>query len=230
VVVVSIFVNPIQFNQPADFEQYPRNIEADLQFCESHGADFVFAPSVAEIYPQPLDTSVEVGRLTDYLCGASRPGHFRGVTTVVAKLFNIVQPDRAYFGEKDAQQLAVIQRMVRDLDIHVEIVGCPTVREDDGLAMSSRNKHLTPAQREQAPVLFRALQAAVKAAGSGKASDALDAARAVLDRVPAIAVEYIHVVDAAEMQPVETITAPARIAIAAWAGQTRLIDNILVGG
>jgi pantoate--beta-alanine ligase len=229
VVVVSIFVNPIQFNQSSDFDQYPRTLETDLEFCEARGADFVFAPAADEIYPHPLNTFVDVDRLTDGLCGARRPGHFRGVTTVVSKLINIVQPNRAYFGEKDAQQLAVIQRMVRDLDVPVQVVPCPTVREDDGLAMSSRNKHLTPEQREQAPVLYRALQAAAKAAGTGQAGDALDAARAVLAEVPAIEVEYLEVVDAAEMQPVETITAPVRIALAAWAGETRLIDNILMG-
>jgi pantoate--beta-alanine ligase len=229
VVVASIFVNPIQFNQAGDFQGYPRGLETDLEFCGERGVDFVFAPSEEEMYPAPLDTFVEVERLTGHLCGPHRPGHFRGVTTVVAKLFNIVQPDRAYFGEKDAQQLAVIQRMVRDLDMPVDIVPCPTVREADGLAMSSRNKHLTPEQRERAPVLYRALRAAADTAKAGQdAGSMLAAAEKVLATVPEFEVEYIDVVDAAEMQPVERIEAPVRVAIAAWAGETRLIDNILV--
>jgi pantoate--beta-alanine ligase len=227
VVTVSIFVNPIQFNQASDFEGYPRTLEADLDFCERRAVDFVFAPDEREMYPEPGDTSVEVRRLTDQLCGAHRPGHFAGVATVVTKLLNIVQPDRAYFGEKDAQQLAVIRRLVRDLDIPVEIVPVPTVREPDGLAMSSRNKHLTPELRRKAPVIHRALEAAAARAREGErdAASVLEAARAVLREVPEIEVEYLEVVDASDMQPLKTIDQPALIAIAAWAAQTRLIDN-----
>ncbi len=230
VVVASVFVNPIQFNQESDFEGYPRALERDLEFCEARGVDFVFAPGAEEMYPASLDTYVTVERLTDHLCGPRRPGHFRGVATVVAKLLHIVQPDRAYFGEKDAQQLAVIERMVRDLNMPVEIVPCPTVREADGLAMSSRNKLLTPAQRERAAVLYRALRAAAEEAKvRPEAAAMIAAAKAELAEEPGIRLEYIEVVDAAEMQPVERVQAPVRVAIAAWAGETRLIDNILVG-
>lgn len=230
VVVASVFVNPIQFNQESDFEGYPRALERDLEFCEARGVDFVFAPGAEEMYPASLDTYVTVERLTDHLCGPRRPGHFRGVATVVAKLLHIVQPDRAYFGEKDAQQLAVIERMVRDLNMPVEIVPCPTVREADGLAMSSRNKLLTPAQRERAAVLYRALRAAAEEAKvRPEAAAMIAAAKAELAEEPGIRLEYIEVVDAAEMQPVERVEAPVRVAIAAWAGETRLIDNILVG-
>lgn len=229
VVVVSIFVNPIQFNQASDYEVYPRTMEADLEFCDARGVDLVFAPSEKEMYPAPLDTHVEVARLTDYLCGAFRPGHFRGVATVVAKLINIAQPDKAYFGEKDAQQLAVIRRMARDLNMPVEIVPAPTVREADGLALSSRNKHLDERERRMAPVLYRALQAAAQTAAAGErgAAKALAAARSVLSTEPEVRVEYLEVIDAEEMQPVEVIGGPVRVAVAAWIGGTRLIDNVL---
>ncbi len=230
VVVVSIFVNPIQFNQDADYQRYPRTLDADAAFCEARGVDFLFAPDPEEMYPAPLDTYVEVARLGDHLCGAFRPGHFRGVTTVVAKLFAIVQPDRAYFGEKDAQQLAIIRRMVRDLSLPVEIVAVPTVREADGLAMSSRNKHLTPEQRGVAPVLHKALVAAAGAARSGArdTEEILRAARSVVAARPEIRLEYLEAVDPEEMQPVQTLEKPVLVAVAAWLGQTRLIDNILI--
>ncbi len=228
-VVVSIFVNPIQFNQASDFESYPRALDADLEFCRVRGADIVFAPPEKEMYPAPLDTHVEVSRLTDHLCGAFRPGHFRGVTTVVAKLFNIVQPDRAYFGEKDAQQLAVIRRMVRDLNFPVRVVGVPIVREADGLALSSRNQHLSPAGRKKAAVLYRALCRAAERIDSGTRDSAavIEAARSVLATEPEVRVEYLEVVDAEQMQPVSEITGPVRVAVAAWVGDTRLIDNVL---
>jgi len=229
-VVVTIFVNRIQFNQSSDFERYPRSLSRDLDYCEPLGVDIIFAPEETEMYPAPTDTHVEVSRLTDHLCGASRPGHFRGVTTVVMKLFGIIEPHRAYFGEKDAQQLAVIRRMVRDLNVPVTIVGVPIVREPDGLALSSRNQHLNETQRRTATVLYRALQAAKAAADSGEnqAGNLLAAARATLASEPAVQLDYLEVVDADEMQPIETITGPARIAIAAWVGETRLIDNVAI--
>ena len=229
VVVVTLFVNPIQFNQAEDFQRYPRTLSTDLEFCEARGVDFVFAPDDKEMYPAPQNTFVEVERLSDHLCGAFRPGHFRGVVTVVMKLLMIVQPERAYFGEKDAQQLAVIRRMARDLNIPVTIVGVPIVREDDGLAISSRNQHLDPHQRRIATVLYQALRAARESVGggAGRAEEVKKAAMAVFARQPEVRVEYLEVVDAEEMQPVETIEAPVRVAVAAWVGDTRLIDNIL---
>src|SRR5580658_7038314 len=171
-VVASIFVNPIQFDRPEDLEKYPRTMEDDLRMCESYGVEVVFAPHAADLYPREQLTFVESPVLSAGLCGAHRPGHFRGVATVVMKLFNIVQPERAYFGEKDAQQLAIIRRMVEDLNVPVVVVPVPTVREEDGLALSSRNKHLTPAQRTIAPVLFRALQAARARIEKGERSTA----------------------------------------------------------
>jgi pantoate--beta-alanine ligase len=228
VVVVTIFVNPIQFNQAADYTRYPRTLETDLSFCDERNVDYVFAPSEKEIYPAPLDTHVEVDRLTDHLCGAHRPGHFRGVATIVAKLFLIALPDKAYFGEKDAQQLAVIARMTRDLNIPVEVVPVPIVREADGLALSSRNQHLSAAERRTAPVLYQGLQAALQAieAGVRVPGEALRAATEIYARKPELRVEYLEVVDAAEMQPVGRIEGPVRIAVAAWLGETRLIDNV----
>ncbi|MCW5981707.1 MAG: pantoate--beta-alanine ligase [Bryobacteraceae bacterium] len=227
-VVVTLFVNPIQFNRSDDLERYPRTLDTDLRFCEQRGVDFVFAPDAAEMFPAEPLARVDVDRLADRLCGPFRPGHFRGVATVVAKLFNIVQPDRAYFGEKDAQQLAVIERMTLDLNFPVTIVPVATVREADGLAMSSRNARLSPEQRRSAAVLYRALEAARErlAAGGSTAEQAEDAARAALAGVPDVRVEYLEIVDA-EMQPVREIAGPVRIAIAAWIGDVRLIDNVL---
>ena len=230
-VVVSIFVNPIQFNQSDDYERYPRTLDADLEFCRGRGVDYVFAPPEKEMYPAPLDTHVEVSRLGDHLCGAYRPGHFRGVTTVVTKLFFIVQPDRAYFGEKDAQQLAIIRRMVRDLNIPVEIVPVPIVREPGGLALSSRNKHLSARERAVAPRLHQALEAAAARVRAG-VEDVQRIRQAALDTLaaePAIRVEYLEVVDPEEMQPLASVRGPALIALAAWLGNTRLIDNVRVG-
>jgi len=228
-VVVSIFVNPTQFNDPSDYQRYPRTLSTDSEFCQRHGAHIIFAPSAEEMYPEPPQTFVEVGAVSEHLCGKFRPGHFRGVATVVLKLFQIVQPDRAYFGEKDAQQLAVIQRMVRDLNVPVEIVPAPTVRESDGLAMSSRNQHLTPEQRSIAPLLYQALQHALSTIEKGERSAASLQQQALATlAVPGIRVEYLEIVDAASMQPIETIQTDARIAIAAWVGSTRLIDNVFV--
>jgi len=228
-VVLSIFVNPIQFNQGGDFERYPRPLAADLAFAEAHGVDAVFAPSVEEIYPQPQVTFVDVGRVAEHMEGQFRPGHFRGVATVVLKLFQIVQPDRAYFGEKDAQQLAVIRRMVSDLNVAVEIVAVPTVREPDGLALSSRNRHLSAEERAVAPRLYQALAAAARsiAAGETDPQAVKRAAHALLAEEPRMRVEYLEIADDPEMQPVARIAGPVRVAAAVWVGGTRLIDNLL---
>ena len=224
---VSIFVNPSQFNDPADFELYPRTLEADLRLCESLGADVVFAPSVEEMYPQPQQTFVEVERVTKHLEGAFRPGHFRGVATVVMKLLQIVQPGRAYFGEKDYQQLAMIRRMVEDLNAPVEIVGVPTVRESDGLALSSRNRLLTEAERIAAPRLYQALQRAAAEIEAGVRDPAAVKRTAMeLLSAPSIRVEYFEIVNPIWVEPVERIEGPVRVAVAAWLGKTRLIDNI----
>jgi len=226
--VVSIFVNPSQFNDPADFAKYPRTLEADAALCESLGASIVFAPSVEEIYPEPQQTFVDVAGLAEHLEGKFRPGHFRGVATVVMKLFQIVQPDRAYFGEKDAQQLAVIRRMVADLNAPVEIVGVATVREPDGLAMSSRNQRLTPAERALAPLLYQALQLAASRITEGvRDPESIKKEALALLAHPGIRVEYLEIVDPDSMQPVERIEGSVRIAIAAQLGLTRLIDNVL---
>jgi pantoate--beta-alanine ligase len=229
-VVVSIFVNPIQFDRNDDFDRYPRPIDDDLRVCEQEGVDVVFAPRAAEMYPRPQRAFVEVETLTEHLCGAFRPGHFRGVATVVTKLFNIVQPERAYFGEKDAQQLAVIRRMVADLNMPLAIVEVPTLREDNGLAVSSRNAQLTTEQRRSATVLYQALAAAREQVERGERDAAAikQQALALLARQPAVRLEYLEVVDSEEMQPVERIERPVRIAAAVWVGATRLIDNVLV--
>jgi pantoate--beta-alanine ligase len=228
VVFVTIFVNPIQFDRPDDYAKYTLNLQADIAFCAARGVDFVFAPEVKEMYPSPPDTFVEVPRVSERLCGEFRPGHFRGVATVVAKLFNIVPADAAYFGEKDAQQLAVIRRMVADLNIPIAIVPVPTVREADGLALSSRNQRLSPAERRVAPLLYQALEAARERIASGcrDAAEVKEAGLALLRAEPQIRVEYFDVADAEEMQPVEQIAGPVRVAAAVWLGATRLIDNL----
>ena len=226
--VLSIFVNPIQFGPNEDYGRYPRPLAEDLEMCGRNGVDVVFAPSVEEMYPSPQLTFVEVTRVSEHLCGKFRPGHLRGVATVVLKLLNIVQPQRAYFGEKDMQQLAVIRRMVTDLNVAVEIVGVPTVREGDGLALSSRNKYLNDEERKAAATLYRALQHAsgqIKA-GERDALKVREAAVAQLQASRLIHVEYFEVVDPDELQPVSTIDGPVRIASAIWLGKTRLIDNI----
>jgi pantoate--beta-alanine ligase len=226
--IVSIFVNPSQFNDPADFDKYPRTLDTDAALCESLGAHIVFAPSPEEMYPQPQQAVIDVARVSEKLEGAFRPGHFRGVATVVMKLFQIVQPDRAYFGEKDAQQLAVIRRMVADLNVPVEIIGVPTVRDPDGLAMSSRNQRLTPSERALAPVLYQALQLAAHRIAQGSRDPAAIKQEALSALAsPEIRVEYLEIVDPVFMEPVPHIEGPVRIAIAAWLGSTRLIDNVL---
>jgi pantoate--beta-alanine ligase len=229
--VVSVFVNPIQFDRGDDYERYPRTLSTDLEFCGGLGADVVFAPAIREMYPETQLTLVEVPALSSLLCGAFRPGHFRGVATVVAKLLNIVQPDRAYFGEKDAQQLAVIERMVADLNLPVRVVSVPTVREADGLALSSRNQRLSVEERAVAPMLYRALQEAEAAIRSGcsSAEAVRQRARAVLEREPRIRVEYLEVVDPSTLEPQDPITGPVRVLVAAWLGETRLIDNLMCG-
>ena len=230
-VTVSIFVNPIQFNQSEDYQRYPRTVGTDLAFCEGRGVDVVFTPPLEEMYPRPQVTFVEVGSLTDHMEGRFRPGHFRGVATVVIKLLQIVQPDRAYFGEKDAQQLAVVRRMVKDLNVPVEIVGVLTVREPDGLALSSRNQLLSADERRIAPRLYQALRAAEQriAAGETCSETAKRAALEVLAGEPRIRVEYLEVASDDEMQPVEHIAGPVRVAAAVWVGRTRLIDNVRCG-
>ncbi len=228
-VVVSIFVNPIQFNQNDDYERYPRDLARDLEFCRARGVDIVFAPEIDEMYPSPQRAFVEVELLTEHLCGRFRPGHFRGVATVVMKLLNIVQPDRAYFGEKDAQQLAVIRRIVRDLAVPVEIVPVATLREPDGLALSSRNQRLSAAERRVAPALYRALERAGEriAAGASDVEAVKKEAHAALEGLPGVRVEYLEVVDPEDMQPVDRIAGPVRVTAAVWVGATRLIDNVL---
>jgi len=230
IVVVSIFVNPLQFGPNEDYARYPRTLEKDVEICRRQGTDVVFNPSPDEMYPLPPLTFAEVTRVSEHLCGKFRPGHFRGVATVVLKLFNIVRPDRAYFGEKDMQQLAVIRRMVADLNIPVEIAAVPTVREPDGLAISSRNQHLNSAERKAAPVLYRALEEAVKRIRSGErdASKVREAAIAILESEPLVRIEYLEIVDPTEIQPLSTISGPVRIAAAVWIGGTRLIDNVAV--
>jgi pantoate--beta-alanine ligase len=228
-VVVSIFVNPIQFDRADDFERYARVLEQDLEFCGSRDVDLVFVPDLAEMYPAPQKTFVEVAGVAEHLCGAFRPGHFRGVATVVMKLFQIVQADVAYFGEKDAQQLAVIRRMVADLNVPVKIVPVATVREPDGLALSSRNVRLTPRERRVAPLLHRALGAAREkvAAGCVDPAEVKEDGLALLRGEEQLRVEYFEVVDAEEMQPVERISGRVCIAGAVWLSSTRLIDNVL---
>jgi len=229
-VVVTVFVNPIQFDRPEDLARYPRDLATDVKLCERMGANAVFAPEAEEMYPGKLMTSVEVTGVSDKLEGEFRPGHFKGVATVVAKLLNIVAADRAYFGEKDAQQLAVIQKMALDLNLPSDIVPVATVRERDGLALSSRNRLLTEEQRRMASALYRALSAARdKIQGGGSPAEAREAAILMLAGTPEIQVQYLEVADAATMQPVETIEGPVRVAAAVWLGKVRLIDNVLVG-
>ncbi len=227
-VIASIFVNPIQFNRADDFALYPRTLDADRAHGEQWGTDAIFVPSAEEMYPRPQVTLVEVAELSEGLCGAYRPGHFRGVATVVAKLFNIVQPDRAYFGEKDAQQLAVIARMVADLNFACTVVPVPTVREPDGLAMSSRNVRLSPQERAMAPAIYRSLQAVAERVAAGSAPEAArQAGLAMLAEEPQLRVEYFELVDPASLRPVEQVTGPVRAVTAVWLGNTRLIDNLL---
>jgi pantoate--beta-alanine ligase len=227
-VVVCIFVNPLQFDRKDDLERYPRTLEADLKICNDLGVELVFAPAVDEMYPVEPLCMVTVKRITDGLCGRFRPGHFDGVATVVAKLFEIVQPEVAYFGEKDAQQLAVIRRMVIDVNIPVEIVGVATVREADGLALSSRNVRLSPEERSKATALYRALREAERAIAEGErdARAVERRATAVIPSDASLKLEYLDVVDPIELQRVDTIAGKVLVAGALWVGNTRLIDNL----
>jgi len=229
-VIVSIFVNPAQFGPREDFDKYPRNTERDLALLEEVGTDVVFMPSVAEIYPDQFDSSVEVGRLTQRLEGAAHPGHFSGVTTVVAKLFNIVQPARAYFGQKDAQQAVIIRKMAADLDMNLEVVTLPTVREPDGLAMSSRNTHLNPQERKAAKVLYQALSLAQELWSQGE-TDAGKLRRQMVDlirREPLATIDYVSVADAETLDELDRVQPLALVSIAVKIGRTRLIDNIVL--
>ena len=229
-VVVSIFVNPIQFGPKEDYRRYPRDFSRDRRLLESAGADFIFYPDVRGMYPEGFATFVEVERLGEGLCGKSRPGHFRGVTTVVTKLFNIVLPDVAVFGAKDAQQAFVIRRMTRDLDFRTRIVILPTARERDGLAMSSRNVYLTPEQRAEAPVLHRSLVLArhMIEQGERKAAEVKFAMRRLIRRESGGRIDYVEMVDTDELRPVRIIKGETLVALAVFFGKTRLIDNTVI--
>lgn len=228
-VVVSIFVNPMQFGPAEDLADYPRDLEHDAQICETAGADLIFHPEPEEMYAGDFCSFVDMSVLTEGLCGKTRPVHFRGVCTVVTKLFNIVTPDRAYFGQKDGQQLAVIRRMVRDLNMDICIVGCPIVREEDGLAKSSRNTYLSPEERKAALVLSQAVRLGAELAKTEK--DAKKVVLAMKDKIqtePLARIDYVEAVDALSMQPVKTLEGGCMLAMAVYIGKTRLIDNVLV--
>ena len=230
-VAVSIFVNPTQFSPTEDFARYPRDLERDLDLLRGAGTDLVFTPQPSEIYPGGFATSVDVGPVSRRLEGASRPGHFAGVATVVAKLFSIVQPTRAYFGQKDAQQTVVIRRMARDLDLPVEVVVAPTVREPDGLALSSRNSYLRPEERAAAPVLYRALREAQDrfAGGERDAAALRGVIEAIIAEEPGFAIDYVSVADPETLEELGTVAGPALASLAARIGKTRLIDNVILG-
>jgi pantoate--beta-alanine ligase len=229
-VAVTIFVNPLQFAPGGDYEKYPRPQSEDEEFCRAAGVDILFRPSPDEMYAADSSVAIEESSLSSTLCGKSRPGHFRGVCTVVAKLFHILEPDGAVFGEKDFQQLAIIRRMVRDLNFQVEIIGAPTVREPDGLACSSRNQYLSTIERPQAAVLHAALSEAARLAAGGERSAPaiIAAARNVMDTAPLAWVDYLELVNAETLQPLENVQPNSLIALAAFFGQTRLIDNIRI--
>lgn len=229
VTIVSIFVNPTQFGPQEDFTAYPRDLERDAVLAEQQGVSVVFAPEPREMYADDFSTWVNVEQVSEGLCGEHRPGHFRGVTTVVCKLFNIVQPDRAYFGEKDYQQLQVIRRMVRDLDIPVTVVPVPTYREADGLALSSRNAYLSAEERQAAPRLYEALKAgAAVVAHGGTGAEALAATQAILQAEPLIKPQYLVAVSPETLQDRSHDTKPLLLAAAIYIGKTRLIDNIRI--
>jgi pantoate--beta-alanine ligase len=229
-VAVSLFVNPLQFGPNEDLAKYPRNLDRDRALLEKEGVEVLFAPSVQEMYPVDAVTYVTVEGLSNKLCGRSRPGHFRGVTTVVAKLFNIVQPDLAFFGQKDAAQVAIIRRMVRDLNIPVQIVSCPIVREEDGLAMSSRNAYLDSPQRKSALVLYRALVRVQEQFDHGerKAVKLIEAGQRVFAEESSVRLDYLEIVDPDTLDPVDEVSRVALVAVAAFVGNTRLIDNIVL--
>lgn len=228
--VLSIFVNPTQFGPNEDFSRYPRTFEADLELARGHGTQYVFAPAPEEIYPENFSTFLEVAKVSEPLCGKFRPGHFRGVATVVHRLFQIVRPQVAYFGQKDLQQCLVIDRMVKDLELPLKIAICPTVREADGLAKSSRNRYLSAEERVKSTVIWRAMESARRAFEEGEASvDALLArASAELKTVPDFRVQYCEIRSLPMLAPISRIEGPAALAIAGYLGQTRLIDNWVI--
>lgn len=230
ITAVSVFVNPLQFGPTEDLAQYPRTLESDSRLLRELGVDLLFVPSVAEMYPPGAQTRVEVTEISNRLDGASRPGHFQGVSTVVCKLFEIVRPDRAYFGQKDAAQCALLRKMARDLDMDVQIVVCPIVREPDGLAMSSRNVYLNPDQRKRALVLSRSLREVRSAAEAGErdAQKLLTIGTATIASEPAAKLDYFVIVDPDTLDPLEQVSPGMLVAVAAWVGTTRLIDNMLL--
>jgi pantoate--beta-alanine ligase len=227
-VAVSIFVNPLQFEPGSDYERYPRPEETDEEFCRKARVDFLFHPNAAEMYADDRSVFVEESSLSKALEGKSRPGHFRGVCTVVAKLFNILAPDAAVFGEKDFQQLAIVRRMARDLSFNIDIIAVPTVREEDGLALSSRNQYLNVEERRQVTVLNKAL-CAVASAGAKSAGEIVALARKVINEAPLARIDYVEVVDAITLQPVEMAGPGSVLVLAVFFGRTRLIDNIRLG-
>ena len=231
VVAASIFVNPSQFGPNEDFTTYPRDMERDLSLLRAEGVDLVFAPSPEDMYPPGFDTWIEAGSVSHRLEGEYRPGHFRGVATVVAKLLNVVQPDRAYFGQKDGQQVAVVKRMVADLDMGIDIVVVPTLRDPDGLALSSRNVYLTPEQRRAAPAIYRSLCQARKLweDGERRGESLRSLVRRTLEQEPLIEkIDYVSVADASSLEEVDTIGQPVMVSVAVRMGRTRLIDNVLL--
>lgn len=229
-VVVSIFVNPMQFGPNEDFDNYPRDLQRDAKICEDGGVDVIFHPEVTEMYPEPFCGYVDMHTLPEKLCGASRPIHFRGVQTVVAKLFHIIPAHRAYFGQKDAQQLAIIRRMVADLNFDIEIIGCPIIREEDGLAKSSRNTYLSVEERKQAVILNESLNLAMESIDAGEKSAAV--IKSVIEKhlqtCPLAKIDYVEIVNFDNIQPIDTIEGAVLIAIAVYIGTTRLIDNRII--
>lgn len=229
-VVVSIFVNPMQFGPNEDLESYPRDLDRDSKICEAAGVDLIFHPEVEEMYGPDFHAYVDMHTLPEKLCGASRPVHFRGVQTVVSKLFHIIPADRAYFGQKDAQQLAIIRRMVMDLNFDIEIIGCPIIREEDGLAKSSRNTYLSEEERKQAAILNQSLEAAMDAINAGE-KDAAKVKQIIIDKLhtcPLAKIDYVEVVSFDTIQPIEKVEGAVLIAIAVYIGTTRLIDNRII--
>ncbi|MCX7709192.1 MAG: pantoate--beta-alanine ligase [Clostridia bacterium] len=230
ITIMSIFVNPTQFGPSEDFSKYPRDMERDSRLAEESGVDIIFAPTVEEMYPDGYKTYVNVETITEVLCGKSRPGHFKGVTTVVNKLFNIIEPDRAYFGQKDAQQVIVIKKMVRDLNMNLEIVTCPIVREQDGLAMSSRNVYLSPEERKAALILSQSLQEAQNLILKGEKSRAkvIEIIKSRISCEKLAKIDYVQMLDAKDLKDIELIGGSILIALAVKFGSTRLIDNVMM--
>jgi pantoate--beta-alanine ligase len=229
-VIVSIFVNPVQFGPKEDFKKYPRDLKRDFCLCEKEGADIVFTPNAREMYPENYATYINAEKITDKLCGASRPGHFRGVVTVVAKLFNITMPDIAYFGQKDSQQAVVIKRMARDLNMNLKIKVMPIIREKDGLAMSSRNVYLNQQERVQAQSIYKSLELAKELFDSGEIDSRkiINKMKQAVNKQPDARIDYIKIVDTNDLKDIKKISDKALVAMAVWIGKTRLIDNIIL--